>query len=99
MSTFSVGMDKIDLVKCRKKGIRVTYTLDMLTNDVDDLTIRLMLVVLRRLSESDRYVRSGKWKKGDYKLTTKVSLLCFHFCSLFEFVNFCSLSKHSKSNA
>ena len=88
MSTFSVGMDKIDLVKCREKGIRVTYTLDMLTNDVDDLTIRLMLVVLRRLSESDRYVRSGKWKKGDYKWTTKVSLLCFHFCSLFEFVNF-----------
>ena len=99
MSTFSIGMDKIDLVKCREKGIRVTYTLDMLTNDVDDLTIRLMLVVLRRLSESDRYVRSGKWKKGDYKLNTKVSLLCFHFCSLFEFVNFCSLSKHSKSNA
>nr|POF14411.1 hydroxyphenylpyruvate reductase [Quercus suber] len=32
-----------------------------------------MLAVLRRLCESDRYVRSGKWKKGDYKLTTKFS--------------------------
>ena len=98
MSRFSIEVDKIDLAKCREKRIRVTYTLDVLIEDVADLAIRLMLATLRRLSESDQYVRSRKWKKGDYKLTTKVSLLCFHFCSLFEFVNFCSLSKHSKSN-
>ena len=98
VSSFSIRVDKIDLAKCREKGIRGTYTPDMLTKDVVDLAIKLMLAMLRRLSESKRYVRSGKWKKGDYKLTTKVSLLCFHFCSLFEFVNFCSLSKHSKSN-
>ncbi|KAK4837824.1 hypothetical protein QYF36_008723 [Acer negundo] len=44
VSSCSVGMEKIDLVK-----------------------------LLRRLCESDRFVRSGKWKKGDYKLTTKFS--------------------------
>ncbi|KAK2654812.1 hypothetical protein Ddye_014668 [Dipteronia dyeriana] len=71
VSSFSVGLDKIDLAKCREKGIRVTNTPDVLTEDVADLAIGLILAVLRRLCESDRYVRSGKWKKGDYKLTTK----------------------------
>ncbi|KAG8656399.1 glyoxylate/hydroxypyruvate/pyruvate reductase 2KGR-like [Manihot esculenta] len=71
VSSYSVGLDKVDLPKCKEKGIRVTNTPDVLTDDVADLAIGLMLAVLRRLCESDRYVRSGKWKKGDYKLTTK----------------------------
>ncbi|KAF4360191.1 hypothetical protein CsatB_001915 [Cannabis sativa] len=71
VSSFSVGMDKVDLKLCKEKGIRVTNTPDVLTDDVADLAIGLMLAVLRRLCESDRYVRAGKWKKGDYKLTTK----------------------------
>ncbi|KAI9107741.1 hypothetical protein K1719_021077 [Acacia pycnantha] len=73
VSSNSVGVDKIDLDKCREKGIRVTNTPDVLTDEVADLTIGLILAVLRRLCECDRYVRSGKWKKGDYKLTTKFS--------------------------
>ncbi|CAI0423132.1 unnamed protein product [Linum tenue] len=72
VSSYSVGLDKIDLAKCKEKGIRVTNTPDVLTDDVADLALGLMLAVLRRLCESDRYVRSGLWKKGDYKLTTKV---------------------------
>ena len=70
VASFSVGLDKIDLAKCKEKGIRVTNTPDVLTEDVADLAIGLMLAVLRKLCESDRYVRSGKWKKGDYMLTT-----------------------------
>lgn len=77
MSSFSVGLDKIDLAKCRERGIRVTNTPDVLTDDVADLAIGLMLAVLRRLCPSDRYVRSGQWKRGDYKLTTKVCLFFF----------------------
>lgn len=73
VSSFSVGVDKIDLNKCKEKGIRVTNTPDVLTDDVADLAIGLILALLRRICESDRYVRSGQWKKGDYKLTTKVS--------------------------
>ncbi|KAK9084511.1 hypothetical protein Syun_031510 [Stephania yunnanensis] len=73
VSSFSVGLDKIDLGKCREKGIRVTNTPDVLTDDVADLAIALILAVLRRICESDRYVRSGLWKKGDFKLTTKFS--------------------------
>lgn len=71
VSSFSVGLDKIDLAKCKEKGIRVTNTPDVLTDDVADLAIGLMLAVLRRLCESDRYVRGGNWKKGDFRLTRK----------------------------
>uniref|UniRef100_A0A7N2MP75 D-isomer specific 2-hydroxyacid dehydrogenase catalytic domain-containing protein n=1 Tax=Quercus lobata TaxID=97700 RepID=A0A7N2MP75_QUELO len=53
VSSFSVKVDKIDLTKYKEKGIRVTYTPDVLTEDVTDLAIGLMLAVLRRLCESD----------------------------------------------
>ncbi|KAJ0028035.1 hypothetical protein Pint_36474 [Pistacia integerrima] len=54
-ASFSVGLDKVDLGKCKEKGIRVTNTPDVLTDDVADLAIGLTLAVLRRLCESDRY--------------------------------------------
>ncbi|KAF5932091.1 hypothetical protein HYC85_028262 [Camellia sinensis] len=73
VANFSVGLDKVDLVKCKDKGIRVTNTPDVLTEDVADLAIGLILMTLRRVCECDRYVRSGLWKKGDFKLTTKFS--------------------------
>ncbi|KAI9160465.1 hypothetical protein LWI28_008312 [Acer negundo] len=71
VATCSVGLDKIDLPKCIEKGIRVTNTPDVLTDEVADLAIGLILAVLRRLCDCDRHVRSGKWKEGDYQLTTK----------------------------
>ncbi|KAJ8553341.1 hypothetical protein K7X08_024019 [Anisodus acutangulus] len=73
ISSFSVGLDKIDLNKCKEKGIRVTNTPDVLTEDVADLALGLMLTVLRRICECDRYVRKGLWKSGDFKLTSKFS--------------------------
>ncbi|PIA42682.1 hypothetical protein AQUCO_02000259v1 [Aquilegia coerulea] len=71
VASHSVGLDKIDLKKCKERGIRVTYTPDVLTDDVADLAIALILTTLRKICESDRYVRSGLWKKGDFKLSTK----------------------------
>ncbi|XP_076945357.1 hydroxyphenylpyruvate reductase-like isoform X1 [Bidens hawaiensis] len=73
VSSFSVGLDKVDLEYCKEKGIRVTNTPDVLTDDVADLAIGLTLTTLRKICECDRYVRSGLWKKGDFKLTTKFS--------------------------
>ncbi|CAK9174597.1 unnamed protein product [Ilex paraguariensis] len=73
VASHSVGLDKIDLVKCKEKGIRVTYTPDVLTEEVADLAIGLILSTLRRICECDRYLRSGLWKKGAFKLTTKFS--------------------------
>ncbi|KAL1551537.1 hydroxyphenylpyruvate reductase [Salvia divinorum] len=73
VSNFSVGLDKIDLTRCKEKGVRVTNTPDVLTDDVADLAIGLMLAVLRRICQCDKYVRSGAWKLGDFRLTTKFS--------------------------
>ncbi|XP_016496346.1 hydroxyphenylpyruvate reductase [Nicotiana tabacum] len=73
VSSFSVGLDKIDLNKCKEKGIRVTNTPHVLTDDVADLAIGLMLAVLRRICECDRYVKKRLWKAGDFKLTSKFS--------------------------
>ncbi|KAK0598124.1 hypothetical protein LWI29_031893 [Acer saccharum] len=73
VASYSVGLDKIDLEKCRAKGIRVTNTPDVLTDDVADLAIGLIMAVLRRVSASDGFVRSGKWKDGDFRLATKFS--------------------------
>lgn len=73
VSSFSVGLDKIDLVKCKQKGIKVTNTPDVLTDDVADLAIGLALTVLRRICVCDRFVRSGKWVNGDFGLSSKFS--------------------------
>lgn len=73
VSSFSVGLDKVDLVKCKERGIRVTNTPDVLTDDVADLAIGLAIAVLRKIPAADRFVRRSAWKKGGYPLTTKVS--------------------------
>lgn len=72
VSSCSVGLDKVDLEYCREKGIKVTNTPDVLTDDVADMAVGLILATLRRICECDQYVRNGLWKKGDFKLTTKV---------------------------
>lgn len=72
VASYSVGLDKIDLNKCGQKGIRVTNTPDVLTDDVADIAIGLILAVLRRLCVSDGFVRNGSWKDGVFGLTTKV---------------------------
>nr|GMC87227.1 hydroxyphenylpyruvate reductase-like [Ipomoea batatas] len=73
VSTYSVGFDKIDLAKCRERGIRVTNTPDVLTDEVADTAIALVLATLRRICVADRFVRSGLWRNGDFELATKFS--------------------------
>lgn len=73
VSTYSVGFDKIDLKNCREKGIWVTNTPNVLTDDVADLAIALALAVFRRIPNSDGYVKRGLWKSSDYPLTSKFS--------------------------
>ncbi|KAI7736431.1 hypothetical protein M8C21_016104 [Ambrosia artemisiifolia] len=72
ISSHSSGLDKIDLVKCTEKGIRVTSTPDMLTDEVADLAVLLVLATLRKICVCDRFVRNGLWKQQDFQLTTKV---------------------------
>jgi lactate dehydrogenase-like 2-hydroxyacid dehydrogenase len=61
ISVNGVGYDRIDLDAVRARGVRVTTTLDVLTDDVADLAIGLMLAVDRRIAFNDRAVRAGGW--------------------------------------
>ena len=61
ISTYSVGYDHIDLAAAKKRGIKVGYTPNVLTNATADLTIGLMLDLMRRITEGDRLIRAGKW--------------------------------------
>lgn len=87
VTSYSVGLDKIDLDKCRERGIRVTNTPDVLTNDVADLAIGLALATLRRICACDSFVRSGSWRNGDFELAAKVCEL-----GIFLFVVFIQFS-------
>jgi len=69
-----VGYDQVDLDHARARGIRVTNTPDVLTDDVADLAMGLMLAVARRLPAQDLYVRQGRWPiEGDPPLARRVS--------------------------
>ena len=57
-----VGYDGIDLAATKARGIAVTTTPDVLTDDVADLAIGLMLAVQRRIVANDRVVRDGGWQ-------------------------------------
>ncbi len=60
---FGVGYDGIDQEACRRRGIPITNTPDVLTEDVADMGLALTLCVMRRIVEGDRWVRAGRWVK------------------------------------
>lgn len=73
ISVYGVGYDAVDLAACRERGIRVTNTPDVLTNDVADLGVAMMLVQSRGMIGAERWVRDGSWAaKGLYPLQRKV---------------------------
>lgn len=56
-----IGHDGVDLAALRARGVRLTLTPDVLTEDVADLAIALMLAVQRRVAANDALVRGGGW--------------------------------------
>lgn len=70
----SVGYDTIDVESCRARGVPVTNTPDVLTNDVADLAMTLTFDTLRGYSRGERYVRNGRWREeGSMGLTTTLT--------------------------
>ncbi|MEK9684929.1 MAG: D-glycerate dehydrogenase [Rhodospirillaceae bacterium] len=61
IANFGVGFNHIDLSVAKTRGIIVTNTPDVLTEDTADLTLALMIAVPRRISEGERVLRSGDW--------------------------------------
>lgn len=73
ISVYGVGYDAVDLAAARERGIRVTNTPDVLTKDVADLGIAMMLVQSRGMIGAETWVRSGNWaSKGLYPLKSRV---------------------------
>ena len=68
-----VGTDAVDLKHAKSKGVRVTNTPDVLTDDVADLAIGLMIAGSRRMMVGDRFVRAGQWPGGKLPLARKVT--------------------------
>ncbi|XP_054725325.1 glyoxylate reductase/hydroxypyruvate reductase [Anastrepha obliqua] len=62
IATISVGYEHIDLGECKKRGIRVGYTPDVLTDATAELTVALLLATSRRLFEANKEVYNGGWK-------------------------------------
>lgn len=73
ISVYGVGYDAVDLDACRARGVRVTNTPDVLTGDVADLGVAMMLAVLRGVVGAEAWVRTGDWsKRGNYPLQRRV---------------------------
>ena len=73
ISVYGVGFDAVDLNACRARGIRVSNTPDVLTNDVADLGIAMMLAQSRGVIGAETWVRDGSWaSKGLYPLKRRV---------------------------
>jgi len=72
IANFGVGVDTIDLVAARSRGVAVSNTPDVLTGCVADLAFGLLIDAARRLSAADRFVRRGDWLKGPFPLATRV---------------------------
>lgn len=62
ISQFAVGTDNIDLAAAKARGIAVTNTPDVLTDDTADIALSLLLALSRRICESDMFVRVDKWR-------------------------------------
>ncbi|MBT7648021.1 MAG: D-glycerate dehydrogenase, partial [Rhodospirillaceae bacterium] len=61
IANFGTGVDHIDLAAARERGITVTNTPGVLTEDTADMTMALILDVIRRVSQGERMIRSGEW--------------------------------------
>ncbi|KOS63099.1 D-glycerate dehydrogenase [Lysinibacillus agricola] len=62
VTNLAVGFNNIDVKALRQRGIMATNTPGVLTNTTADLVLGLLLATARRIPESERYLRDGKWK-------------------------------------
>lgn len=73
ISVYGVGYDAVDLIAARARGIRVTNTPDVLTKDVADLGVAMLLAQSRGIIQAEAWVRDGSWvEKGLYPLQQRV---------------------------
>lgn len=64
VSVFGVGVDAVDFAEAKVRGVQVTNTPGVLTEDVADMAVALMLAANRNVCALDRYVRRGDWARN-----------------------------------
>ena len=69
VATFGVGYDHIDANYARERGIIVTNTPDVLTEETADTALALLLNTVRDFINAERYLRDGKWLEKGFPLS------------------------------
>lgn len=69
VSSFGVGYDHVDAAYARDHNIMVTNTPDVLTEEVADIAMGLLIATLREFVKADKYLRSGLWQTQQYPLS------------------------------
>jgi lactate dehydrogenase-like 2-hydroxyacid dehydrogenase len=72
ISVFGVGYDGVPVEYCKKRGLKVTNTPDVLTDDVADVALGLILMTGRGFVRLNRFAQAGEWEKRGPELTTKL---------------------------
>ena len=73
VSVFGVGYDGVDLNYCKNNNIVITNTPKVLTDDVADLALGLMIALSRRINEAHNFILKNKWNKKPFDLTTSLT--------------------------
>ena len=73
VSVFGVGFDGVDLNYCKNNKIVITNTPKVLTDDVADLALGLMMSLSRRINEAHNFILKKKWNKKPFELTNSLT--------------------------
>ena len=73
ISVFGVGYDGVPVAYCKKRGIKVGHTPDVLTDDVADVALALTLMLARQFHLANRLVHAGEWVKRNAALSTSLT--------------------------
>ncbi len=69
IASFGVGYDHIDALAAARRGVIVTNTPDVLTEEVADTALGLLICTVRELPQAERHLRAGKWLERNYPLS------------------------------
>ncbi len=69
VASFGVGYDHMDVKWAAAHNVVLTNTPDVLTEEVADTALGLLLCTVREFSQAERYLRAGKWLERNYPLT------------------------------
>ncbi len=68
VANVAVGYNNVDVAAATRRGVVITNTPDVLTDTTADFAWSLLMAAARRVAESDRYIREGRWRTWDFSL-------------------------------